>query len=121
MTKSAQCQQIATILVASGVTLTKGQIITGAAAAAGLNDIAFGVVLDDVVTTVANTPVPVQIGGIAVCVAGEAFSAGVRVSTSGSGKVREYTIGTETATAQVGVAMDAASADGDYVRVRLGF
>lgn len=87
------------------------KIASGAAALAGGDEKAIGVIVEG---AKAGEPVTVQIGGVAKVVASGAISAGAVVASAGSGKVKGGT------TNPVGVAIETATADGNIIAVALG-
>lgn len=90
----------------------------GHIAACGASNIPIGVITDE--ASAAEDPVNVAVAGVAdgtvLMVASEAIDAGEHVYTAASGKVQDLPAGAGTYY-EVGLALTAASADGDLIEV----
>ena len=100
--------------------LTKGQVVKvsgGKAAVAGAGDVPIGVV---VATVSQNKQATILVSGVAKVTAGGAITAGAAVKATTNGKVVAVDwAGGDTADLVLGIALTAASGDGDKILVLL--
>lgn len=103
--------------VQAAADITGGQIVTATGGVAGAESTTFiGVAGHDVAT---GRPVTVFADGVQRLTASAAIAAGALVKCAADGKVAAYTDGTDTAAELVGVALEAATADGDVIAVKM--
>lgn len=102
--------------VATG-TITGGLLVTTAGAVAGANATTWlGVASKDCVST---DTFGVYCDGVQRLTASDAISAGAPVKCAASGKVVTYVDGTDAQLRLVGIALEAALADGDVIAVKM--
>lgn len=100
---------------ASG-TVTGGQIVTVAGAAAGADAADFlGVARQDATS---GKTFLVTSGGVQRVVAAGAIAAGARVKCAAAGKVTTFAAASDNSDLRVGIALEAAAADGDELDVK---
>lgn len=98
-------------------TIVGGQLVTVAGAVAVADSVTWlGVASKDVTT---GLTFGVYCGGVQYLTASAAISAGAPVKCAAAGKVVTYVDGTDAQLRLVGIALDAASADGDIIAVRM--
>lgn len=107
----------------AGGTIAKGAACKFSAAVGNKITVVVGTAATEVILGIAteaastsDLPLVVQTGGIALCLASAAISAGAQVEVGASGKIE--TAGGATAHS-IGVALEAATADGDLIPVLL--
>jgi hypothetical protein len=98
-------------------TVTGGQIITVAGAVAGANATDWlGVASRD---GVSGDLITVETEGVQRLTASAAIAAGAGVKCAASGKVATWVDGTDAWSRYIGIALDAATADGDVIAVKV--
>ncbi len=98
-------------------TITGGLMVTVAGAVAGADSSTWlGVASKDCVS---GDTFGVYCGGVQRLTASAAISAGAPVKCAASGKVVTYVDGTDAQLRLVGIALEAAAADGDLIAVRM--
>lgn len=103
--------------IAAAADITGGQLVTATGGVAGADSTTFiGVAAHDVAT---GRPVTVYCDGVQRLTASAAIVAGALVKCAAAGKVVTYTAGTDAADELVGVALEAATDDGDVIAVKM--
>lgn len=98
-------------------TITGGNLVTVAGAVAVADSVTWLGVADKDVTT--GLPFGVLRGGVQYLVASAAIAVGAPVKCAAAGKVVTYVDGTDAQLRLVGIALDAAAADGDVIAVAM--
>lgn len=98
-------------------TVIGGRLVTAAGAHAAADSTTFlGVASRD---GVSGDQVTVFCDGVQRLTASAAIAAGALVKCAADGKVATYTAGTDAADRRVGIALEAATADGDKIAVKM--
>jgi Uncharacterized conserved protein (DUF2190) len=98
-------------------TIAGGNLVTAAGAVAGADSVTWIGVADKSVSS--GDTFGVLRGGVQYLVASTAISAGAPVKCAAAGKVVTYVDGTDAQLRLVGIALDAAAADGDIIAVAM--
>ena len=110
---SKQSFPLLTLTVAASATLTADRFVTlGGAVSATDSATSLGVVRQDAAS---GDKVPVDVIGTTICTAGAAITAGAALKVTTGGKVITWA----TSGLKVGIALQAAAADGDLIEILL--
>jgi hypothetical protein len=109
---SKQAFPILTLTIAASATLTADRFVTFAGAVPSADAFVLGVVRQ---AAVSGDKVPVDVQGTTIVEAGAAITAGATLKVTNTGKVITWA----TSGARVGIALQAAAADGDFIEVLL--
>ena len=102
----------------ASATITAGQMVTVAGAVAVADSTTWlGVASHDAVS---GQIFGVYADGVQRCIAAGAVAAGDRVKCAAAGKVTTLTAGSDAYDRLVGIALEAATADGDVIAVKFG-